>query len=582
MNKLFPVVLQFHQQSVSAPDAGLAAHYQVQVIRAPGQGWGGPMLTTGLDANQIRTIRTAYRGFLARQQARGEMAGEWASLPLQQLGDELFTALPESVQARLQQAQGYAVARGGHLQITLSFEPSAAGLLDLPWELLHDPHSRFFYTLRGEGITRNLLLPTAPQTGVPPLPKTTLGCWAEPAGLETLTERRRFAPAPGHADGFTWLQGADSLGQLQHALETGAYDSLHLVAHGRTGSAWDFAIALEDAHGRAHWFGPQQLALLLSHYPAIRFLYLDVCAAGDNRAIDPAAEEADDNPPTATPGGAAGQLLGAGVTAVVIMQDRISQAAAGQMAACFYQELAEGHTVATAMTAARRAVQLQQGDVIHWSVPALYRQQPAPQTTSKLADWVLDKAATPPVLGGLFAGLALAVLTGHLSFKLAQIRLNVLSDWVYLPPLLAACALLPLLAVVMTAVGQKQLAEKYGDHGRSWLPFLWHKYFGACVWAMMAWWLLWFIWWGIYASGLTPGTAVRQVVWAAGLVGVPLAAHTGARQAIRQDLLFRRVGFSLYRGGLLDTLLLLFLLLAPPFLPLLMAWLLWQIVNRYL
>lgn len=577
MSKLFPVILQFHKQSVNAPDGGLTAHYQVQVVRAPGQGWGGPMLTTGLDANQIRALRAAYRGFLVRQQARGEVAGEWTSFPLQQLGDELFTALPESVQARLQQAQGYAVARGGHLQITLLFDPSATGLLDLPWELLHDPHGRFFYTLRGEGITRNLLLPTAPQTGAPLLPKATLGCWAEPAGLEALAERRRFAPAPGHAGGFTWLQGPDSLGQVQRALETGAYDSLHLVAHGRTGSAWDFAIALEDGYGRAHWFGPQQLSLLLSHYPAIRFVYLDVCAAGDNQAIGLAVEEADAMPPTAAPGGAAGQLLGAGVTAVVMMQDRISQAAAGQMAERFYQELAEGHTVAAAMTAARRAVQLQQGDVIHWSVPALYRQQPTPQTTSKLADWVLDKVATPPVLGGLFAGLALAVLVGHLSFKLGQTRLNVLSEWVRLPPLLAACALLPLLAAVMTRAGQNQLAEKYGYHGRSWLPFLWHKYFSAFVWAMMAWWLLWFIWWGIYASGLAPGPAARQVLWAAGLTGVALAAHIGARQAIRQDLLFRRVGFSLYHGGLVDALLLLFLLLAPPFLPLL-AWLLWQSV----
>ncbi len=541
------------------------------------------MLVTGLDINQIRTIRAAYRGFLARQQALGEIAGEWTVFPLQQIGNQLFEALPESVQTRLQQSQAYALARAGHLQITLSFEPSAVELLDLPWELLHDPHGRFFYSLRGNGVSRCLLLPTAPKTREMVSLESTLGLWAEPSGLEPLTERWRYAPAPGKEDGITWLQGPDSVAQLQKALDSGAYDSLHLVAHGRVGSAWDFAIALENANGRPHWFGPHQLAILLSHYPTIQFVYLDVCAAGENRVDDNlngGEEEAIQL--YTTPGGAAGQLLGIGVTAVVIMQDRLSQAAAGQIAERFYQEVSQGNSLAAAMTAARRAVQLQQGDVIHWSVPALYTQRPTARATSPLADWILDKVATPAVLGTLLTGMMLAVLIGHLSFNLGRVPLDTVSEWATLPGLLVACAFIPILAAVMTSQGQVQLAEKYGYHGRRWLPFLWHKYFSAFVWAMMAWMVLWLTWWGVYASGGAPGVIVRQLLWAMGLLGVAFAAHVGARQAIRQDMLFRRIGFSLFRGGVLDVLLLLFLLLATPFLPLLLAgniWWLWQIID---
>ncbi|MBK8905421.1 MAG: hypothetical protein IPM53_29835 [Anaerolineaceae bacterium] len=58
--------------------------------------------------------------------------------------------------------------------------------------------------------------------------------------------------------------------------------------------------------------------------------------------------------------------------------------------------------------------------------------------------------------------------------------------------------------------------------------------------------------------------------------------NIGARQAIRQDLLFPQVHFALFRGGIVDTIVVLFLFLAPPFIPLAMLWaigLLWQTLG---
>ena len=581
-NNIHRVILQFAGRVSTTSDTETTS-YQLQVIEAPGRGWGGPMLATGLDANQVRAIRAAYRGFIARQQASGETTGEWIAQPLRQIGSDLFLALPESVQARLHAAQGYASSRAGWLHLILNFEPSATELQDLPWELLHDPHGRFFYSLRGGGLTRCVLLPTASKAPEPPVTQSILGCWAEPAGLDPLTDRRRYEPAPEKPGGITWLDGPASLRQLKSALESNAYDGLHLVAHGRVGSAWDFAIALEDENGRPHWLSPHQLALFLSDYPALRFLYLDVCAAGDNQASDdlPLTNEPDES--VNSPGGAAGYLLGIGLPAVILMQDRIGQTAAGQMAGRFYEAIKDGRSPASALTIARRSLQLEQGDVIHWSVPALYHQKPTPTTASPLADWILDVVATGPVMGVLFMSLVLLILMGRLSFSLAQIELVQVTHWLELAVLLVACNLIPTLTAVATAQGQRQLGEKYGYQGRQWFPFLWHKYFGAHVWAVMAWLVIWLVWAGIYLAGWQPSPEACQVIWFGALAGLALAAHAGSRQAVRQDLLFRRVGFVLFRGQLMDWVMLLVLLLIPPFLPLMGAgsvWLIWATLNR--
>lgn len=571
----FQVILQFRGQGVFSSGNTLISHYSVQVVHAPGRGWGGPMLTPHVDANKIRVVRTAYRGFVARQQARREPTGDWAAQPMREIGDELFYVLPESVQERLQQAQAYATGHGGHLHIILNFELSAVDLLDLPWELLHDPSGRFFYSLRGGGISRCVLMPAAPAVDKPILPKAILGCWAEPQGMAPLVERLRYAPTPDKPDGLTWIQGPDSIRQLQQALDTGAYDGLHLVAHGRVGSAWDYAIALEDENGRSHWISPDQLTMLLGQYPSIRFLYLDVCSAGDNLAHGDLALEV--VPPDATPGGAAGQLLGVGVSVVIIMQDRISQTAAGLMANCFYHEMRQGVSIEMALTTARRAVQLQQGDVIHWSVPALYTQRSVPQTVSPLADWILDEVTTPTVLGPLLAGLNLVIVIGFLSFQLAQVTFTAPGTWQWLAALLAACCFIPILAAATTTRGQAELAAKYGYNGRSWIPFLWHKYFSAFIWTMISWVLIWLVWLGIYGAGGQPGVGGRQLIWSGSLALAALTAHIGARQAVRQDLLFRRIGFSLFRGGVRDAALMIILLLIGPYLPLLLAWSIWLI-----
>jgi hypothetical protein len=255
------------------------------------------------------------------------------------------------------------------------------------------------------------------------------------------------------------------------------------------------------------------------------------------------------------------------------MQDRMGQAAAGLLAAVFYREMGQGATPAEALARARSAVRVEQSDLIHWSVPALYTRQRLETPGSPLADWILDEVARPPViLNGLLA-LVLVILIGHLSFALGHFRPDDWQTWAALPALLVTSMLLPIIAAVMTTEGQAQIAGQYGLHNRDWLPFLFHKYFSAFVWTIPAWLVVWLVWFGIYWSGWGVHLPLvgRLVLWFSALLCVALAAHVGARQAIRQYPLFRRIGYSLFRNPLTDGLLLLFCLFLPPFAPLMLA-----------
>ena len=190
---------------------------------------------------------------------------------------------------------------------------------------------------------------------------------------------------------------------------------------------------------------------------------------------------------------------------------------------------------------------------------------------------MLDYLSTGRILALLLPLLVLGVLIGRLSYLLAQVQMSVLGDWLQLPALLVATNLLPLLAAAMTVRGQGQLGVKYGLHGRSWLPFLIHKYFGVFLWTLFVWLVAWGGWLGIYGAGggeYLPWWG-RQTVWLVILSAVALMAHLGARQAVRQSWLFFRVGTVVFPHQPMSYLLLLFVLLLLPFFPLIFGVAIW-------
>ncbi|HLF25890.1 MAG TPA: CHAT domain-containing protein [Anaerolineae bacterium] len=549
------IVLRFRQQIARAIDFET---YQVEVLRAPGRGWGGPLVPGGLSDSLIQAVRDLYRSYLKRQRAAGGSAvSEGYIEPLRSAGNQLFQALPETIQTRLRLAQAIAGQVGRSLELVLVFDLSAQPLAALPWELLHDPDDRYFYALRG-GVVRQMSSPAVAWLDPVDRPRSILGLWAEPDDVASLAVRKRYAPAPGRNAGITWLEGSNSLNRLEKALATGSFDGLHIVAHGRAGEGWsDLSLAFAGAEGHAQWLNPDQLATFVAGYPALRFLYLDVCSSGDT----PGKEFVS--------GGLARQLVGNGVSIVVAMQDEISQDAAGLMAHVFYREWAQGAAVGQAVSAARRAVRIQQDDPAHWSVPILYVQQRAVGEHSPMVDGILDRVRdflNPSTL----AFLALLLWVGRLSFAFAQIPSDASTEWPVLAPLIAESILLSGFATFAMRHDQKQVGEKYSLSGRQWLEVLVHKHEAGFIWGWMMWILIWLVWLGVNWAGLGGrlDAGLRQMIWAVGLLGLAGASYTGARQAIRQKLLFMRIGRSPVRIG--DW----FLLFAMAFLPLGLALLL--------
>lgn len=561
----FQVVLLFRQQ---VANSSAAESYHIEVVRAPGRGWGGPFIPLGVDETQILTIRRLYRGYIERQLAMSQGSlGERDLEPLRVVGRQLFNILPESVQARLHHAQAVAQEKGKGLAITLAFEMTAQPLLSLPWELLYNPEGRYFFGLRGGGITRQLWLPVAPRRAVVASSQKSLGLWAEPGGVNSLSARRGYHPSPDYDDGFTWITGQDSMGQLTRALESKNYDGLHIVAHGRLGSSWhDFVLVLVDERGQPDWVSPDQLAVLLADYPGLGFVYLDVCASAEPGYQDDETR----SPLDYSWRNLASDLLGHGIPAVVAMQDSISQDAAGLFAQTFYAERANSATLSQALTRARREVRLQLDDPVHWSIPTLYSQTSPSQKGNiftQIADFLLDHLAAV-LQPGLLLVLSAVILANQLAKYLARSAIATIDSWLTLVPPVVLSVLLVLLGALSMRGGYQRLRDLFGTDKRQWLRILLRKYTAASVFGFLWWLVIWVAW--LLLTWFEPvdvlDVTVRTGMWSLFLLGIYAAGFVGARQSIRQSILFlheRDTGATLGDW---------FLFLAIPFIPVMFAW----------
>lgn len=527
MTPSIQVILQFRQQT-----GGESPHhesYYVEATQAPGYGWGGPFQIRGLDDGQAQAVRLLYRSYLQRQQSSPLSVSQQDIEPLRTAGSQLFLALPETLQQRLHDIQAQAQSQGRNLELVLAFTPSAQPLLNLPWELLHNPISRTFFALRGGGISRRLVLPTAPQLPTTYRPQQILGVWAQPSHRSKLDEREKYTPSPTLLGPIsTWIQGYDTLNQMQKNLAEGWFDGLHLVAHGRGGATWhDFSLALVDAQGAAQDINADQFTTFLAQFPELKFVYLDVCSAADGAEA------------VYAPGGMAVDLVNAGVPLVIVMQDKVAQKAAGLAAQEIYHSLNQGATLAEAVTHGRRAIRLQQDDPIHWSVPVLYGQlRPRPEPHHQPFLWWLDRenALLQPTI---FLWVAVVLLSLQLSHAFSLVGLD---ESLLLMPLVLLGQLLPILAGAAVRYGYKELAERYRLEWRGWLVVLQHKYLAVLIRGFGAWGIIWVVWLALYWAGwlnqLSAGW--RQLIWLAGLGLVIGAGVTGAYQGMRQNLLFWR------------------------------------------
>jgi len=259
---------------------------------------------------------------------------------------------------------------GRGLRLRLRVE--APELASLPWEYMYDEGEGDFVCLSAETpVIRYMALaqPPPPLTIEPPI--RVLGMVASPndrAQLDVKREMERIdrATAGLRQEGrlhWEWLPGG-GWRDLQRAMREGPWHVFHFVGHGGFDPASQEGIlAMEGENGESFRISATQLGRLLADHHTLRLAVLNSCEG---------AKGSDTNIFSST----ASVLMRRGVPAVVAMQYEITDRAAIEFSQVFYEDIARGLAVDTAVTEARKAISMSLGKSLEWGTPVLYMRAP--------------------------------------------------------------------------------------------------------------------------------------------------------------------------------------------------------------
>ena len=285
---------------------------------------------------------------------------------LQPFGLALFNALTADSGLRDLFIANLTAASVGNTALRLRLQIDPPALRRLPWEALYrDPTG--FLALRDLSIARYIAVGTQlNKPVVTQLPLKILIASASPSELPKLNfaaECKNLTEALGDEIAKGWVK----LEFIEHAQRQNVRDTLlafrphvfHFSGHGQFKDD-KASLAFEDSYGDTDPIPPEAAALLFSGQPELRLIVLNACET----ALDSTAQ-----PLT----GIAPKLLQqAGVPAVVAMQAPILDRAAIAFSRAFYNQLAEGQTVDTAMREARLAIYNAVTSSAYFAVPVLF------------------------------------------------------------------------------------------------------------------------------------------------------------------------------------------------------------------
>ncbi|MFZ4661063.1 MAG: CHAT domain-containing protein [Caldilineaceae bacterium] len=262
----------------------------------------------------------------------------------------------------------------------------APELADLPWETLCGPTPFDIFALSVRTpIVRYLATASVESTLTAPLPLRILVIIANAvmSSVPTLDsaiewEKLNSALTVLQANGKVVLEQLlpATLPALQARLRAStdkpAIHLLHFIGHGTTG-----ALIFADENGEPTPTLAAQLALLLYDHPTLKLAFLNACEGGRSEENDIFL-------------GVAPELVRRGLPAVIAMNYAISDRAAIDLAATFYQALADGYPVDAALAEARKTIYVTANQV-EWSTPLLFM-----RTTESALINPLDLASIPP------------------------------------------------------------------------------------------------------------------------------------------------------------------------------------------
>jgi tetratricopeptide (TPR) repeat protein len=285
-------------------------------------------------------------------------------------GKRLFQALfKEKVAGLFHSSLGS--LRGPHqgLRIDLALDPQhpeSAPLLKLPWELLCRPETEDFLGLsRRTPVVRSLDAHRERRPAIArPRRLRILAVSASPKdgppALDVAQERRSLEEAwKGQEKNveIVFLERG-SLEEIRQAHLAKPFHILHFMGHGDFDEASSRGVLFfERRNGTSHPFEGRRLAQLLHDFESLRLVVLNACFTAEG--ANPFA-------------GVASALVMAGVPAVVAMSGPISDQAAVAFSRTFYERLATGDPVETAVTEGRLAIQRAEPEDGEWAIPTLF------------------------------------------------------------------------------------------------------------------------------------------------------------------------------------------------------------------
>jgi hypothetical protein len=297
-----------------------------------------------------------------------------------QLFDSIFSGCVRDVY-RDSLAEARRSERGLRITLQLTQVPE---LMDIPWEYLYDAPS-FLSISAWTPVVRYLDLPRprAPLAVEPPL--RVLGMVSSPEDCEPLDveeERARLerSLAPLVQDGrveIDWTEHA-TLSALLRRLQRDTYHVFHYIGHAAYDEvAEDGVVLLEGRSGGSEQVSGSRLATVLCEHRPLRLAVLNACEGARASRTDPFA-------------GVATSLVQRELPAVIAMQFEITDEAAIVFSEYFYDALALGYPVDTALANARQGVYADGNDV-EWATPVLFLRVP----DGRLFDVNWDSARAP-------------------------------------------------------------------------------------------------------------------------------------------------------------------------------------------
>jgi hypothetical protein len=287
------------------------------------------------------------------------------------LGSELFEKLfaaeiRSCYRSSLQKAREE--KRGLRIRLRIE-DPDLAAL---PWEYLYDEAEGDYFCLSTETpLIRFLELPRPPEPLTTKPPLNILGMIASPADLPSLDvekEKAQMINAVEHLieKGFitlSWLEG-QTWRALQAAMRKGPWHILHFIGHGAfDDNTGEGAIALVNDDGSTYHLAASNLGRLLAGHHSMRMVVLNSCEGARSSGTDIFSSTG-------------ASLIRKGIPAVVSMQYEITDKAALEFSRTFYETIAEGIPIDTALQEARKAINFAMEHSSEWGTPVLHMRAP--------------------------------------------------------------------------------------------------------------------------------------------------------------------------------------------------------------